>query len=78
MMTLAQATGKRIMELASQNNYSLKMLAELSGVSLSTVKNMIYNKTQNPSSMVVYKICEILNMTMKDFYSSSLFKNIKY
>lgn len=77
-MTLAQATGKRIMELASQNNYSLKMLAELSGVSLSTVKNMIYNKTQNPSSMVVYKICEILNMTMKDFYSSSLFKNIKY
>lgn len=77
-MTLAQATGKRIMELASQNNYSLKMISELSGVSLSTVKNMIYNKTQNPSSMVVYKICETINISMKEFYNSNLFKNIKY
>lgn len=77
-MTLAQATGKRIMELANQNNYSLKMLSELSGVSLSTVKNMIYNKTQNPSSMVVYKICETINISMQEFYNSNLFKNIKY
>lgn len=77
-MTLAQATGKRIMELANQNNYSLKMISELSGVSLSTVKNMIYNKTQNPSSMVVYKICETINISMKEFYDSNLFKNIKY
>lgn len=66
------------MELASQNNYSLKILSELSGVSLSTVKNMIYNKTQNPSSMVVYKICETINISMKEFYDSNLFKNIKY
>lgn len=76
-MTLAQATGKRIMELASLNNYSLKMISELSGVSLSTVKNMIYNKTQNPSSMVVYKICETLNIKMKEFYDSQLFVKIK-
>ena len=56
-MTLAEATGKRIIELANINGYSLKILSDLAGISQSTVKNMIYNKTQHPSSTIVYKIC---------------------
>ena len=42
-MTLAEATGKRIIELANINGYSLKILSDLAGISQSTVKNMIYN-----------------------------------
>ena len=75
-MTLAEATGKRIIELANINGYSLKILSDLAGMSQSTVKNMIYNKTQHPSSTIVYKICLLLNMEMKEFYNSSLFNNI--
>ncbi len=75
-MTLAQATAKRILELANQNNYSLKVLSELSDVSVSTVKNMIYNKTKNPSSAIIYKICVTLNIKMAEFYDSELFDKI--
>lgn len=76
-MTLTEATAKRILELSKNHNYSLNDLAFYSNVPLSTIKNMIYNKTNNPSSAVILKICQVFNMELKDFYNSDYFKNIK-
>ena len=75
-MTLAQAIGKRILELTN-NKYSLKILAELSDVPLSTLKNLIYNKTKHPDSTIIFKICQTLNISMSEFYNSTLFEKVK-
>ena len=35
---------------------------------------MVSEKVANPSSFVIYKICKILKIEIKDFYNSELFK----
>lgn len=72
-MNLTKNIGIRIKELAKLNGYSLQELALKSDVSLSTIKNFIYNKTNNPSTMVIYKICNTLNISLSEFFNSSLF-----
>lgn len=76
-ISLSQAIGKRIMELASVNDYSLKILCELSNVPLSSVKNLIYDKTTFPNTAIVYNICNFLEISLSDFFDSKIFQNIK-
>lgn len=72
-MSLTEAIGKRVLELTKINNYSLQELAKEANVPLSTIKNLIYNKTTNPSTMVIYKICKVFNMELNDFFKSDYF-----
>jgi len=74
---LKEATSERIVELCNKSTYSLTKLAELSGVPASTFSDLLNNKRDNPSSLIIYKICKTLNIELKDFYDSDLFKNIE-
>ena len=75
-MKLKNATSGRIIELCNKSPYTLTKLAELSCVPASTFSDMLNNKRENPSSLIVYKICKTLDIELKDFYDSNLFKNL--
>ncbi len=75
-MKLKNATSERIIELCNKSPYTLTKLAELSCVPASTFSDMLNNKRENPSSLIVYKICKTLDIELKDFYDSNLFKNL--
>ena len=75
-MYLKEATSKRIIELCNEHNFSPNKLAEMSRVPPSTFSDMINSKRDNPSSLVICKICKTLKIDLKDFYNSDLFNNL--
>ncbi len=72
-MLFKQAVSTRILELCNQYNYTPNRLAELSAVPPSTLRALLANKVENPSSYIIYKICKTLKIKVKDFYDSDLF-----
>ena len=75
-MKLKEATSARIIELCNKSPYTLTKLAELSYIPASTFSDLQNNKRENPSSLIIYKICRTLNIELKDFYNSNFFKNL--
>ena len=76
-MKLKEATSQRIIELCNQYGYTPNKLAEMSAVPPATFNDMINEKRENPSSLIVSKICKTLKIELKEFYDSDLFKNLE-
>lgn len=54
-------------------NYTPNKLAELSAIAPSTLRALLANNVDNPSSTIIFKICKTLKIELKDFYDSPLF-----
>ena len=76
-MQLKTATSRRIIELCNQHGYTPNKLAELSAIPPSTFNDLLNEKRENPSSLIISKICKTLKIELKDFYNSDLFKNLE-
>lgn len=72
-MLFKEAVSQRILDLCNEYNYTPNKLAELSAVAPSTLRALLANKVDNPSSYIIYKICRTLKITIRDFYTSELF-----
>ena len=76
-MKLKEATSRRIIELCNKYGYTPNKLAEMSIIPPATFNDMINEKRENPSSLVISKICKTFKIELKDFYDSYLFKNLE-
>lgn len=65
-MTYSQAIIKRLTELCSEKNITINKLATLSGITQSTVDNLMRGKTQNPKLKTLHKLAIGLNMTVSE------------
>ena len=74
-MQIKDAISQRVFELCDKYSYTPNKLAELSAVPPSTLRALLSCQVENPSSVVIYKICRTLKMELKDFYDSELFEN---
>ena len=72
-MLFKEAVSERIFNLCEQYNYSPNRLAEMSAIPPSTLRAMLSNKVDNPSAYNIYKICNTLKISVKDFYDCDLF-----
>lgn len=70
-MRLVDAVYKRIEELAKERNLTVNALANLSGIPRPTIVTMTRSTTVKLST--IYGICDGLNITLEDFFRSSLF-----
>ena len=52
-------------------------LANISGVSPSTVYSMLNEKSQNPGVVSIKKLCDGLDITLREFFDSPIFDNIE-
>ena len=73
-MSFQEAVSKRIFELCHKYNFTPNGLAEASNIPPSTLQNITECKIKNPSSFILYQICLTLNISLKDFFDSNLFK----
>ena len=72
-MLCKESISNRIFELLDEYDITPNNLANLSNIPPSTLRGILNNQVENPSSFVIYKICKTLNLELKDFYNSSLF-----
>ncbi len=72
-MRTKEAVAQRILELCRERNIAVNALANISGVSRSTIYSMLNQKSQNPGVVSIKKICDSLEITVRQFFDSPLF-----
>ena len=76
-MNTKEAVAKRILELCEQRNLAVNALASISGISPSTVYSMLNEKSQNPGVVSIKKLCDGLDISIREFFNSDLFNNLE-
>ena len=72
-MRTKEAVAQRILELCRERNIAVNALANISGVSPSTIYSMLNPKSQNPGVVSIKKLCDGLEITVRQFFDSPLF-----
>ena len=72
-MTTKEAVAQRIIDLCAERNIAVNALANISGVAPSTIYSMLNTKSQNPCVISIKKICDGLEITVRQFFDSPLF-----
>ena len=75
-MTAKEAVGRRIMELSSQHDLSINGLANRAGIPPTTIYSMLNGKSKNPGIVSIQKICDGLEISVREFFNSPLFADI--
>ena len=72
-MKTKEAVAQRIIDLCNERNIAVNALANISGVSPSTIYSMLNQKSQNPGVVSIKKICDGLEITVREFFDTPLF-----
>ena len=72
-MSTKEVVAKRILQLCDERNIAINALANISGVAPSTVYSMLNEKSQNPGVVSIKKICDGLEIAVREFFDSELF-----
>lgn len=77
-MELVSVIKLRILELCEVHDISIHALAVKSNLPPSSIKNILYGRSKNPTINVIKQICCGFNITLQEFFSSTTFDNIIY
>ncbi len=73
IMNTKDAVANRITELCAERNITINGLSYLSGVANSTIKGIFYNRSKNPGIVTIKKLCDALEITLGEFFSTPEF-----
>ncbi len=76
-MNVKQATVMRFRDIMVQRNIRPNELANISGVTPSTVYSMLDEKRKELSINTIKKLCDGLEITLGEFFSTELFDNLE-
>ena len=76
-MNVKQATVLRFQEIMEQRNIRPNELATISGVTPSTVYSMLDERRKELSINTIKKLCDGLEITLGEFFSTELFDNLE-
>lgn len=77
VLNTKQAVANRIIQLCKERNIAVNALANISGVAPSTIYSMLNQKSQNPGVVSIKKICDGLEITVREFFDCDLFDDIE-
>lgn len=77
VMNSKEAVAERIVQLCKERNIAINALANISGVAPSTIYSMLNTKSQNPGVVSIKKLCDGLEITLRDFFDSDLFVDLE-
>ena len=76
-MRVNEAVKVRILDLCQQNQITLNKLSTICGITQSTLNNIISGRNTTTTVSTIQKICDGLEITILDFFSSPLFDNLE-
>lgn len=76
-MTVKEAVVARFIEILKERNMRLNELANLSGITPSTVYSMMDERRKELTINVIKKLCDGLDMTLGEFFSSPIFDELE-
>ena len=76
-MDTITAIKNRILFLCGERNISINKLATICGLPPSSVKNILYGRSSDPKILTIKKICDGLDISLADFFTSSEFETLE-
>ena len=76
-MCTLDAVRNRILQLCGERGLTINRLATLSALPPSSIKNILYGKSQNPKLLTVKMICDGLDMTLAEFFDTETFNTLE-
>ena len=76
-MNTKEAVAKRIIELCDERKIATNALANIAGVAPSTVYSMLNEKSQNPGIVSIKKLCDGLDISVREFFNNDLFDDLE-
>lgn len=75
-MNAKEAVARRIYTLCKERKMTVNALANLCGVAPSTIYSMLNAKSQNPGVVSIQKICDGLDISVREFFDDPLFDDL--
>ncbi|MBR2338901.1 MAG: helix-turn-helix transcriptional regulator [Clostridia bacterium] len=72
-MTVGEAVQQRILQLCTEYDITINKLSIISGVTQSTVNNIISGRNNSTTVSTIKKLCDGLEITVREFFDSDLF-----
>ena len=76
-MDTRTAVINRLILLCGERGWTVNHLANVSGVSTSTVKSILYGNSKNPGIVTIKKLCDGLDITLGAFFSTPEFDSLE-
>ena len=76
-MNVGEAVAERILELCRERNISVNRLCTISGVTQSTVNNIVSLRNNSATVATVKKLCDGLDIGISDFFASPFFDDLE-
>lgn len=78
-MRVQEAVRLRILELAKEHGMTINHLAEVSGVTASTLKYTVapYARVKNTGVVTIKRLCQGLGIPFAEFWRSPLFEDLE-
>ncbi|MBR2387942.1 MAG: helix-turn-helix transcriptional regulator [Clostridia bacterium] len=76
-MNIGEATRRRIKELCIEHRITINKLSTISGITQSTLNNIISGRNNSATISTIKKICDGLEISIQDFFNSKLFEDLE-
>lgn len=76
-MDTITAVRNRILQLCGEREISINKLATISALPPSSIKNILYGKSQNPKLITLKMICDGLGITLGQFFGTKEFDELE-
>ncbi len=75
-MNISEAVSTKIIKICDERNITINKLAYISGITQSTLDNIVNRKSKNPKLLTIIRICDGLDITLYDFFNDPIFLNL--
>lgn len=76
-MDVGTAVRLRILNLCNENGITVNKLSTVSGITQSTLNNIVSGRNNSTTISTIKKICDGLDITLIEFFSDELFEDLE-
>ncbi|MDY3989444.1 MAG: helix-turn-helix transcriptional regulator [Massilioclostridium sp.] len=76
-MTIGEAVRERITGLCHANGITVNKLSTMSGVTQSTLNNIVSGRNHSTTISTIKKLCDGLEISIIEFFQSELFEDLE-
>ena len=77
MATAKTAVRQRILELCAWRGITVNRLATLSGVTQSTLNNIVGGRNNSATISTIKKLCDGLDISLREFFNTPVFDDLE-
>ena len=76
-MDTITAVKNRILQLCGEREITINKLASISALPPSSIKNILYGKSNNPKLITIKMLCDGLEISLAEFFSGGEFTELE-